>query len=322
MRVLGCARAARSRVGGRGPAAPLSALVSLTVLTGVVTSCSDEAIPLTANRGSGGPVVTIAGDIATGAATDEATAKLVKLLDPDYVLTVGDHVYPFGGPQAYATRYEPSWGRFKSKTRPAPGNHDYEPPAGTPPHYYDYFARQLPKENAGRYYAFNLGRWRLYSLNCEIDCSASSPQVSWLRKDLATKGDRKHKLAYLHYPRYSCGRWGSSAVPFALWEELVAARTDVVLAGHDHNYQRFPRMDSSGKPFDHGPASFVVGTGGAWMYPFVGEHQGCDRVRYRQNEVHGVLEMTLGDSRFSWRFVTTDETVLDPGRMRTLKQKR
>jgi acid phosphatase type 7 len=261
------------------------------------------------------PVVTIAGDIATSGDADSATAALVQRLNPDYALTVGDHVYPYGSQTYYQRYYEPTWGAFKTRTRPSPGNHDYREGSGTPPYYYTYFADQLPATNDGRYYAFNVGGWRLYSLNCEIPCGSSSAQAAWLREDLATAGAGLHKLAYLHRPRYSCGPHGSATKPDALWDALIAARTDLVVAGHDHNYQRFPRMNSNGGYSATGPISIIAGTGGVKLNPVTGEEdtEGCSKAQYVQSSRHGVLRVRLGADDFRWTFVTTGDQVIDSG---------
>lgn len=266
------------------------------------------------------PVVTIAGDITGGARGDIATAALVQRINPDYALTAGDNAYPDGTAADYV-RYDQSWGQFKAKTRPAPGNHDYHPAAGSPPYYFTYFAGQLPAENAGQYYAFDVGAWRLYSLNCEIDCSATSGEAAWLRNDLATSGAGKHKLAFLHRPRYSCGpTHGSSTTPRALWDILLAARADVVVAGHDHNYQRYPRMTSNGALSNAGIASFVAGTGGESLTTLTGTEttQGCALAQFNQSSRFGVLKLTLGTGSFRWAFVATDDTVIDSGTQPTL----
>jgi acid phosphatase type 7 len=267
------------------------------------------------------PVVAVAGDIATDESTDRTTAGVVRSINPDYVLTVGDHTYPYGSRQYFYAYYDGTWGDFKGRTRPAPGNHEYVSGAGSPPYYYTYFARQIPDRNRGRFYAFNVGRWRLYSLNCEIACGSGSDQARWLRNDLANWPGR-HKLAYLHRPRYSCGAHGSDTLPDALWERLIAARTDLVLAGHDHNYQRFPRMNSNGEYASRGPVSFVVGAGGAHLYSIDGNEgqQGCSKAQYVQSRKHGVLRLRLGAYRFGWRFIAGDRTVMDSGFRRTLRR--
>lgn len=265
-------------------------------------------------------VVALAGDIATSDDQDAATARLAERLDPDLVLTLGDNAYPDGTRSDFARRYTPTWGRLLARTRPSPGNHDYHDEAGDPPYYFTYFAAQLPPDNGGQYYAFDAGTWRLYSLNCEIDCSASSAQVAWLRDDLRTKGAGRHKLAYLHRPRYSCGTHGSSGKPKALWRALLAARADVVASGHDHNYQRFPRMDADGHRRADGIVSFVAGTGGGGLYRISGrEHeQGCALAQHTDSEAHGVLVLTLGSGSFSWRYATTSGRTPDSGTAATL----
>ena len=266
------------------------------------------------------PVVTIAGDIADSQGGDIGTAALVRRIDPAYVLTAGDNAYPDGRAVDYQN-YDQAWGPFRAKTRPAPGNHDYHRAAGSPPYYYTYFAGALPAANAGQYYAFDVGRWRLYSLNCEISCSATSPEAAWLRNDLATAGTGRHKLAFLHRPRYSCGpSHGSSTTPDALWDVLLAARTDVVVAAHDHNYQRFPRMNSDGAGAAAGMVSFVAGTGGTGLNSLTGTErtEGCALAQFHQGTRFGVLELTLRAKAFTWAFVATDGSVLDSGTQATL----
>jgi predicted phosphodiesterase len=266
-----------------------------------------------------GPVVAIAGDIAGEQRGDAKTARLVEAIDPDYVLTAGDNAYPDGTASDYQ-RYDATWGRFKDKTYPAPGNHDYHDEAGDPPYYYTYFADRLPREHHGEYYAFDVGSWRVYSLNCEISCSESSDQARWLAGDLATAGDGRHKMAYLHRPRYSCGTHGSSDEPAALWDVLLEARTDLVVAGHDHNYQRYPRMDSDGEQTDDGIVSFVAGTGGKNFYEISGEEseEGCPLARRHVDDRFGVLRLTLGRNSFSWAMIAVPNTVLDSGTTPTL----
>jgi hypothetical protein len=233
-------------------------------------------------------------------------------------LVAGDEAYEDGTAADYA-QYDQSWARFKAKTRPTPGNHDYHAAAGSPPYYYTYFAAQLPGANGGQYYAFDVGRWRLYSLNCEIDCSATSAEAAWLRHDLATAGAGKHKMAYLHRPRFSCGHHGSSTRPSALWDVLLTARAHVIVAAHDHLYERYPRMSSAGSLSDTGMVSFVVGTGGASHDAIgAGSDPGCALAGFRQNTRFGVLKLTLATNAFSWAFLATDNSVLDSGTERTL----
>lgn len=303
------------------PPPTASRAATAEVRSSPVTPSRTAALRTTALRR--GPLVVAAGDIANDDTNDSATARRVRRIDPRLVLTLGDMAYPEGSQSNYRNFYNPTWGTFKAKTRPAPGNHEYLPGTGSPHYYLRYFANQLPDRNGGRYYAYNVGTWRLYSLNCEIDCGASSAEAAWLRHDLATNGRGRHKLAYLHRPQYSCGKHGSSTLTKALWDRLLAARTDIVLAGHDHNYQRYPRMNSEATPVRRGIMSFVVGTGGAALYPITGNEgpAGCARARYLQSRTHGVLKLRLGPSSFRWAFVTPRGRVLDSGTRRTLRQR-
>lgn len=261
----------------------------------------------------------IAGDIAGGQRKDKETAELVETIDPDYLLTAGDNAYPDGTREDYE-KYDETWGRFIGRTYPAPGNHDYHEEAGDPPYYYTYFADRLPDENDGEYYAFDVGSWRLYSLNCEVSCSDTSDQAEWLHEDLANAGKGKHKMAYLHRPRYSCGTHGSSDTPGALWDILLDARADIVVAGHDHNYQRYPRMDADGDRADDGIVSFVAGTGGSDFYEIDGDEseEGCPLARSHADSEAGLLKLTLGRNSFTWAMITVQNKVLDEGTERTL----
>ena len=270
------------------------------------------------------PVIAAAGDIASRGPRDSATARVVQTMNPRFVLALGDLVYPEGSRRNYRRYYIPTWGSFQARTRPTPGNHDLRPGTGRPPFYFRYFADQLPNVHRGRYYAFNAGRWRLYSLNCEIACGASSRQARWLRRDLANSGRGRHKLAYVHRPRYSCGKRGSSRRLNAVWHRLLEARTDLVLAGHSHNYQRFPRMNAHNKVTGRGILSFVVGTGGVRPFPVTGREskQGCAKVRHIEGQRAAVLELRLGAERFRWTLVAGDHQVLDTGSRRTIRQRR
>jgi len=269
------------------------------------------------------PVIAAAGDIASRGPRDSATARVVRRMNPRFVLALGDLVYPAGSRRYFRRYYVPTWGTFKGRTRPTPGNHDLRRGTGRPPFYFRYFADQLPNVHRGRYYAFNVGRWRLYSLNCEMRCGSRSRQVRWLRRDLATAGRGRHKLAYVHRPRYSCGKRGSSRRLNPLWNRLLAARTDVVLAGHSHNYQRFPRMNANNRITRRGILSFVVGTGGVRPFPVSGRErkEGCARVRHIEGRRAAVLKLTLGPGRFRWTLIAGDNDVLDTGARRTLRQR-
>ena len=238
--------------------------------------------------------VVAAGDIAScDSDGDERTAALVRRLRPDAVLTLGDNVYPDGALDEFRRCYAPTWGAFRMKTRPAPGNHDYATPGAAG--YFAYFGARAPRP----YYSFDVGRWHLVSLNSEIKHGSTSAQARWLRGDLR-RSRAACELLYWHRPRWSGGSHGSDESMAALWRIAYEHGVDVVLAGHDHNYQRFFRLGGSGRRNPrHGIVQVVAGTGGKSHYPV-----GTIRHRAAASETAtGVVELTLRPRGFDLRFV-------------------
>ena len=261
-----------------------------------------------AAEADGAPVVVAAGDIVCrpglspvpGQCQQEATAQTVESLKPDAVLALGDLQYEFGERANFDAAYEPTWGRFKDITRPAPGNHEWSTRnlAG----YRSYWGR------TETWYSFDVGDWHIISLdsNCRSvgGCQPGSPQEQWLRADLAAHPS-KCVLAFWHHPRWSSGLHGSDPGYDHLWAALSEAGADVVLGGHDHHYERFDP--------DRGIRQFVVGTGGRSLYPTVGAE---DRSVVRNSNTFGVLALTLRESSYSWRFVPSVGTFTDEGSAR------
>ena len=241
------------------------------------------------------PVVVAAGDIC-GSATDcDPTADLVEQINPTRALTLGDNAYPDGSPSQFSSYYDPNWGRFKAKTSPAPGNHDYHLSGASG--YFGYFGPLAPAE----YYSYDVGSWHLISLNSEISVSSSSAQLNWLRNDLAAHPNQC-TLAYWHKPRFSSGttHGGSSSFdPF--WQALYAAKADVVLVGHEHNYERFAKQNPSGAADPNGIQQFVVGTGGASHGYSFGTPVANSQVQ--NDNTFGVLKLTLHSGSYNWKFV-------------------
>ena len=233
---------------------------------------------------------------------DETTAQLVDNI-PGVVFTTGDNVYSDGTAEQFRDCYGPTWGRFKDRTKPVPGNHDYHTEGASA--YIQYF------NNIPEYYAYDLGSWRMYALNSELDLSEDSPQVQWLKLDLATH-PRQCVLAYWHIPRWSSGSThGSSKRIQVLWKILYTAGAELVLNGHEHNYERFMPMDSEGLADPHGVREFVVGTGGGRTYPF-GSPLPTSEVR--NTPIYGVLKLTLHSDSYDWQFVpVAGSTFTDSG---------
>jgi hypothetical protein len=233
-----------------------------------------------------------AGDIST--CDNDNDALTAQLLDsiPGTVFTTGDNAYSSGTYGEYTKCYEPTWGRHKDRTKPVPGNHEYNTSDASG--YFQYF-NDIPP-----YYAYNLGSWRIYALNSEIDVSAESSQVTWLLSDLAANPSQC-VLAYWHQPRWSSGSHHGSGEKYqTLWETFYNAGAELVLNGHEHNYERFAPMNATGQAEPNGLLEIVVGTGGRNHYDF-GTPLVTSEVRDATS--YGVLKLTLRESSYDWEFI-------------------
>lgn len=285
-------------------------LVAVGVLaTGILPPIGTTPTATPGNSASAGAVLVGAGDIARCSGTgDEATSALLDTIDGT-VFTTGDNVYSDGTTRQFAECYEPSWGRHKARTRPSPGNHDYHTPGADG--YYEYFGATAGPDGLG-YYAYDLGEWRIYALNsnCEdlaVDCSA---QLAWLQDDLAAE-PRACVAAYWHHPRFSSGRHGGNSDVQPLWDTLHAAGAELILNGHDHDYERFAPMDSRGAPdAEYGLREFVIGTGGAGLRDFRDTEANSE---VRSSDAHGVLRLDLRSNGYEWRFIPASGTFSDTG---------
>lgn len=316
-----------------GPALLAGSALTATALGAALPT---RAEPEAQGAGTGAAVLVGAGDIAScDSAGDEATARLLDDVGGT-VFTLGDNVYPSGRARDYADCYDGSWGRHRSRTRPAPGNHDYLTHGATG--YLTYFgtraAASPPASGAAAvgasasgasgaapitgasggtaaqrlstsYYSYDLGTWHVVVLdsNCsEVGgCQAGSAQERWLRADLERSG-RTCTLAYWHHPLFTSG---SSHDPSDAVRPLFRALHDhgaeLVLSGHVHNYERFAPQTPQGTRDDaRGVRQFVVGTGGADVDGFGGT---AANSQVRNSGTHGVLRLTLTDGGYAWRFL-------------------
>lgn len=216
------------------------------------------------------------------------------------VLTLGDNTYPDGAPNEFTDCYEPTWGRFKTRTFPSPGNHDYRTPQASG--YYDYFGDLAGPARSG-YYSFNLGNWHVISLNSNLPPQEHQAQLEWLKADLANNPTRC-TLAYWHHPLYSSGDHGSISIMSDVWAVLYAANADLILAAHDHDYERFAPQDMNGRRDDNfGIRQFVVGTGGALLKPL---HPRLPNSEASNSLTYGVLKLTLQDTGYDWEFLPVE----------------
>jgi len=205
-----------------------------------------------------------AGDIAdcSDLAGAEATAKLLEA-NPGTVMALGDLAYPNGTPDDFKC-YHKTWGRVKDRTRPAVGNHEFHSTGAS--YYFQYFGSAAGDPKTG-YYSYDLGAWHIVVLNSECQqvggCEAGSSQEKWLRADLAAH-PVGCTLAYFHKPRFSSGlNHGNDPEVGAFWQALYDYNAELILNGHDHDYERFAPQDPGGNADPkRGIREFVVGTGG------------------------------------------------------------
>ncbi len=274
-------------------------------------TATEAPTPMPSPTASGDTAVTLiaAGDIAAcDEEADSATAALVDSLEGT-VATLGDNVYPAGSDATYAQCYDPVWGGFLDRTRPAIGNHDMQDDSGAA--YHRYFG-----DRAGRpgeaWYSYELGAWHVVVLdsNCEVvACVPGSPQHEWLRAALAAS-DARCTVAYYHHPRFSSGPHGDYPPVAPLWDALDAADADLVLVGHDHLYERFAPQAPDGSPDPLGIRQITVGTGGKALYEAELVAPNSELII---DDAFGVLELTLRADAYDWRLLTVDGTTADSG---------
>lgn len=242
-----------------------------------------------------------------------ATSSVALGLSPAAVLLLGDNQYENGALAKYQASYDPSWGRLKAITRPAPGNHEYGT-AGAQG-YYDYFGMAAGDPAKG-WYSFNLpgpGGWHLAALNSNCTaiggCETSSPQGQWLAADLAAHPG-VCTLAFWHHPRFSSGPHGNDLLSQDFWTLLRAAGADLILNGHDHGYERFAPQSPAGVADPGGPREFVVGTGGKNLTSVATVRANSEVRNYAS---FGILELKLYPNGYEWRFLSDAGAVLDSG---------
>jgi 3',5'-cyclic AMP phosphodiesterase CpdA len=283
------------------------------------------------------PLLMAAGDVAKcqptlpAPASGEWTAKLFDAEPTATIAMIGDGTYEEGTLVQYTTCYDLSWGRHKARTKPVPGNHEYRTAGAAG--YFDYFGAAAGDRTKG-YYSYDLGAWHIVALNSnppDVSFSATSPQITWLKADLAAS-TAKCTLLYFHHPLFTSGaeHHSEGARSQPAWVAAHAAKVDVILGAHDHNYERFARQNPQGAldPVN-GIREFVVGTGG---YDLMGMHTTIhpnSEVRIpdvadaaltsdqRKALKSGVLKLELREKSYRWWFIQADGTaqgtVLDSG---------
>jgi hypothetical protein len=267
-------------------------LALLVVLAAGAFSCGHDG-PAAAPRS--GTIVWAVGDGANGSDEARGVADLIAQDRPRRVLYLGD-VYERGTARDFRRRFVTVYGRLARRMAPTPGNHDWPQHAvGYDPYWRKVKGRRLP-----HHYAFSLGGWRIISLNSETPDDAA--QLAYLRRQL--KG-RRCVLAFMHRPRFNAGEHRSEQLDVdAIWQEL-RGRATLLLAGHDHDLQRF-------KPVD-GTTQLVIGAGGRQRYAVDGSDS---RLAFSNDSADGALRMQLRPGLARLRIVRADGRVLDRSTVR------
>jgi Calcineurin-like phosphoesterase len=246
------------------------------------------------------PLVAVGDVAACGSPGDELSAKLAARL-PGPIALLGDLAYPNGSAADFTDCFAPSWGGLVPRAKPVPGNHEYATPNASA--YFDYFGA-LAHDPAQGWYAYSVGTWRVYALNSNCTavggCGKPSAQYRWLKASLAAH-PRACSLAYWHLPRFSSGAHGSYRRMLPLWQLLVDHGADVILAGHDHDYERLAPADALGRKSATGVRAFVVGTGGVTLRPLT--RPPLSITRFRQADSWGLLALNLGAGGYDWQFI-------------------
>src|SRR6266516_2355488 len=282
----------------RSCSAALAALTA-TAAIAVITTCRESQGPrsLALELASSGSAVLVgAGDIADCTMNgDSLTANLLDTI-PGTVFVMGDNAYPDASSSDYTNCYQPTWGRHKARTRPVPGNHEYQTSGASG--YFGYFGALAGDPTKG-YYSYDLGDWHIIALNGYVSLSAGSTQEQWLKADLAAS-TKRCTLAYMHQPLFSSGTLASTSVQ-TVWQDLYAAGAESVVTGHEPNYQPVAPSAPAGVADPvYGIREFIAGTGGAGHFS-VGTPLANTEVQ--NADAYGVLKLTLSSTGYTWEFV-------------------
>ena len=224
----------------------------------------------------------------------ESVARLVDRLTGDLLLA-GDLAYMQGSLQNFRDCFDPSWGKFRPRWRPVPGNHEYETSGASG--YRQYFG-DLAGAIGRTYYAFRTGDWLVLMIDSNDATAVGSAQYEFVRN--ALQGPRPTcTMAVWHHPLFTSGPNGPQTFMRDMWRLLYDNDADVIIAGHDHLYERFGKQDVTGRSDVRGLRQFIVGTGGAQLYDFQ-RQEANSQVRVK---AHGALQLTLATDRYSWEFI-------------------
>jgi hypothetical protein len=291
----------------------------------------------------------------------DKVARLLLDNEPDAFLMLGDGQHNDGEIQDYLDYYDTFFNPLKDITYPVTGNHDYYV-SDTADGYFEYFGtlencaapdlvlKETYEEINLGYYSFDIGSWHIVALNSYLphQCSlgddllpeagsAARLQYDWLEDDLAAHSGDEYTgtIAIMHHPLYDWELyyrcewidWFDLDTQVHLWELFYEYGVEMVLSGHNHNYQRWAPQDPYGNYDPEGVRQFVSGTGGAYLWHFpqetpldcAGDYphgipvETLDNLEYTEGDHFGSLRLTLDEAGYEYAFVTVDGEVLDAG---------
>ncbi len=273
-------------------------------LTPIVPTPTSTTTPTTSTTSTTAPPaaasVLAVGDIADESDCGAVTAAVVDDFPGAPLLALGDLAYPDGSASDFADCYARNWGQFDARVYPVPGNHEYHSADAGP--YFDYFGSRAGVDGDG-WYSFDYSGWHIVALNSDESMSSGSEQYAWLASDLEASS-AQCTIAYWHKPRWNVGlHEPGSTRSDDIWVALKSAGVEIVLGGHDHNYQRWTPQNANGEAVADGIRQFVVGTGGNGLYDQVIDDS---QLEVFSNANYGVLKLDLAPDSYTWEFVSAE----------------
>ena len=255
-------------------------------------------------------VLAATGDGAGGTGNSNTVSSMVDSWNPNLFVYLGD-VYEKGTSTEFYNWYgtpDTYYGRFRDVTNPIIGNHEYE--NGVAPGYFDYW------DNVPNYYSYDANGWHFIALNsnCSLlkNCAPGQAQYQWLLNDLNTHSNTC-TIAYFHHPVYSVGPQGPTTTMNDIWALMAQKGVDIVLSGHDHDYQRWVPLDGNGQPSATGITQFVAGGGGHGIQNFLETDSRLAFGSDTSPNSLGSLRFELNQYGGSFQYINYLGAVLDSG---------
>jgi 3',5'-cyclic AMP phosphodiesterase CpdA len=239
------------------------------------------------------------GDCDTGG-TEKVSAALRA--QPDWrraiLVEVGDLAYPDATIDRLRECHEPHFGMFARRLA-VPGNHDWNAPGARG--FFAVFPGPVPRVEKLNH------RWQLWLLDSNLTGATAAEQLRWLENAKKSAAGQCVVAAW-HHPRWSSSFRGGTESAQSLWQAVVRVAT-FTLHGHDHHYESLPRLNGGGETFERGTRSFIVGNGGARLYP-----TGLIRAGSKVATGHwGFLRIDIDGDTYQWEAVSVEGTILDAG---------